>query len=59
MANSPEKKYATYYYFHSDFKLEKALRQAKSKEDIANIYAYASVQKIDPNLGYFKRDLCQ
>lgn len=55
MANSPEKTYAAYYYFHSNFKIEKALEMAKTKEDIANIYAYASVQKISPNLNYLKK----
>lgn len=54
MANSPEKKYAAYFYFHSNFNLQKALKLAKTKEDIANVYAYASVQKINPNLDYLK-----
>ena len=55
MANSPEKRYASYYYFHSDFKIEKALQQAKNKQEIANAYAYASVQKKDKNLGYLQQ----
>lgn len=50
MAYSPEKKYAVYYYFHNDFNLQKALAKAKTKQEIANVYAYASVQKISPNL---------
>jgi len=50
MANSDEKKYAAYYYFHSDFNIQKALKLAKTKEEIANVYAYASVQKIKQNL---------
>jgi hypothetical protein len=54
MAYSPEKFYASYYYFHNDFKLDMALKQAKTKEEIANCYAYASVQKIDKNLDYLK-----
>ncbi|CAM4279167.1 hypothetical protein [Flavobacterium terrigena] len=54
MAHSPEKFYASYYYFHHDFKLNIALQQAKTKEEIANCYAYASVQKIDKNLDYLK-----
>lgn len=54
MAYSPEKFYASYYYFHHDFKLDIALKQAKTKEEIANCYAYASVQKIDKNLAYLK-----
>jgi hypothetical protein len=54
MAYSPEKFYASYYYFHSDFKLDMAIQHAKTKEEIANCYAYASVQKIDKNLDYLK-----
>jgi len=54
MAYSPEKKYAAYYYFHDQFNLENALAHAKSNQEIANIYAYASVQRIEPNLDYLK-----
>jgi len=54
MANSPEKSYASYYYFHHDFKIQQALQYATSKEEKANIYAYASVQKVDKNLDYLK-----
>jgi hypothetical protein len=54
MANCPEKTYASYYYFHENFKLEEALQQAKNKTEIATIYAYASVQKVDKNLDYLK-----
>jgi len=54
MANSPEKSYASYYYFHHDFKIQEALQYAKSKEERANVYAYASVQKVDKNLDYLK-----
>ncbi|MFB9079600.1 hypothetical protein ACFFLS_06910 [Flavobacterium procerum] len=54
MANSPEKKHASYYFFHENFKVEEALKYAKSKTDIANIYAYASVQKRDQALDYIK-----
>lgn len=54
MANSPEKSYASYYYFHHDFKIEQALKYAESKEEIANVYAYASVQKVDKNLDYLR-----
>ena len=54
MANCPEKAYASYYYFHENFKISEALEQAKSKEEIANIYAYASVQKVDKTLDYLK-----
>ncbi len=55
MANSVEKKYACYYFFHEQFDLEKALALAKSPSDIANIYAYASVQRLQPNLDYLKK----
>ena len=54
MAYSPEKKYAVYYYFHNQFNLQNALQQAKTNQEIANMYAYASVQKIEPNLDYLK-----
>jgi hypothetical protein len=45
MAYSSEKKYASYYYFHSQFNLKNALSEAKTPNEIANIYAYASVQR--------------
>jgi hypothetical protein len=54
-AYSPEKRFACYYYFHRHFNLDKALSQATSPEDIANIYAYASVQRLEPNLEYLKK----
>lgn len=54
MANSPEKSYASYFYFHHDFKIEEALKHTQNKEEIANVYAYASVQKVDKNLDYLK-----
>ena len=54
MANSPEKSYASYYYFHHDFKIEQALKYAANNEERANVYAYASVQKVDKNLDYLK-----
>lgn len=54
MAYSPEKKYAAYYYFHDQFNLENALAHAKTNQEIANIYSYASVQRIEPNLDYLK-----
>ncbi|MGX7668632.1 hypothetical protein [Flavobacterium pedocola] len=55
MANSPEKFEASYFYFHDTFSVAKALRFAKTKEDVANIYAYASIQKADRNLEYLKQ----
>jgi hypothetical protein len=54
MANCPEKTYASYYYFHENFKIDKALQLAKNKDEIANVYAYASIQKVDKNLDYLK-----
>ncbi len=54
MANCPEKTYAAYFYFHEGFNLPLALTAAKSKEEIANVYAYASVQKVTKNLDYLK-----
>lgn len=54
MANSPEKSYASYYYFHHDFKVPEALKYTQNKEEIANVYAYASVQKVDKNLDYLR-----
>lgn len=55
MAYSKEKKYACYYYFHNQFKLEEALLNANSNEEIANAYAFASVQRIEPNLNYLQK----
>lgn len=54
MASCPEKTYASYYYFHTDFKIEEALQQAKNKTEMANVYAYASIQKVDKSLDYLK-----
>ena len=54
LENAPEKFYASYYYFKDKFDLQKALKFAKSKEDIANLYGYASIQKADNCLPYLK-----
>jgi len=54
LENAPEKFYASYYYFKNGFDLHKALKFAKSKEDIANLYGYASIQKADKSLPYLK-----
>ena len=54
MAYCPEKVYASYYFHNQNFKIEEALPFAKSKEEIANLYAYASVQRLDRNLDYLK-----
>ncbi|MGV3696883.1 hypothetical protein [Flavobacterium sp.] len=53
-AYSPEKAMAVYYYFNQDFSLKNALAQAKTKSDVANIYAYVSAQKVDRNLDNLK-----
>ena len=55
MAYSPEKNYACYYYFHNEFNLVDALSKAKSNTDIANVYAFASVQRLEPNLNYLEK----
>lgn len=55
MVNSPEKRYAAYYYFHNDFNLTKALCYAKTRTDIANLYAFASIQRLEPNLDYLRK----
>lgn len=54
MANCSEKGYASYYYFHNEFKIAEALLQAKNFTEIANVYAYASIQKVDKSLQYLK-----
>jgi len=53
-AYSPEKAKAVYYYFHDGYSMEDALAQAKTKSDMANIYAYVSAQKTDRNIDYLK-----
>lgn len=53
-AYSPEKARAVYYYFHEGFSVEKALKQAKTKNDVANIYAFVSSQKTDRNIDNLK-----
>lgn len=55
MAYSIEKKYASFFYFHQQFNLGQALRLAESSDDVANSYAYASVQRLEPNLDYLKK----
>ena len=54
MANCPEKTYACYHYFYDSFNLELALKATKNPKEIANIYAFASIQKVDKNLNYIK-----
>ncbi len=49
-ANSPEKTYASYHFFHKQWNKEKALSQTNIPEEIANIYAYEAVQKSSPAL---------
>lgn len=53
-AYSPEKARACYYYFNAQYSLKEALATAKTKSDIANIYAFASAQKVDKNIEYLK-----
>lgn len=54
LENSPEKFYASYYFFKDEFDLQTALKFAKTKEDIANLYGYAAIQKADKSLSYLK-----
>lgn len=54
LEHSPEKFYASFYYFKNEFNLSQALKFAKTKEDIANLYGFASVQKVDRNLNCLK-----
>lgn len=53
-SNSREKAHAVYYYFHNDYDFNKAISEARNKQEIAQVYAYISVQKIDKNLDYLK-----
>lgn len=53
-ANSYEKRYASYYYFNSKFSLQRGLSKATNRSEIANLYAYASLQRKSPNLDYLK-----
>lgn len=52
--NTTDKRYASYYYFNQQFHLNKALSQAKNNVEKANVYAYASIQKLDRNLENLK-----
>lgn len=52
MAYSHEKKYAAYHFFHENFSLGKALSSVRNNQEKANVYAYASIQRLDPNLDY-------
>lgn len=53
-ANSAEKCYAAYFYFHEGFNLERALKYSKSNKDRADALSYASIQKLGKNLDYLK-----
>jgi len=55
MAYCPEKRYAAYYFFHEQFDLKNSLTKATSSQDIGNLYAFASVQRLDPNLDYLRK----
>lgn len=54
LIHSPEKRYASYYYFRKRFKLDEALQNAKTNQEKANAYAFASVQKLDKSLDNLK-----
>lgn len=53
-ANSQEKAFASQFYFSGKFNLEKALTFAKSPNQVANLYAYASPRMLSKNLNYLK-----
>lgn len=55
MVHSVEKRDASYYYFHEKFDLDEALAAAANDEERANVYAYASVQKVDKSLPYLQQ----
>lgn len=55
LANCPEKRYPAYFYFHDEFQIKKGLQQSKSLSEIANVYAYASMQKLDYNGEYLRK----
>ena len=50
LTNCPEKTNACYYYFHSNFNLKQALNATSNPIEIANIYAFVSLQKVNKNL---------
>lgn len=54
LEHSPEKFYASFYYFKNEFNLAESLKSARTKEDISNLYGYASIQKVDRNLNYLR-----
>jgi hypothetical protein len=53
-ANSPEKAFASQFYFSSKFNLEKALPFAKNPNQVANLYAYSSARIVSKNLENLK-----
>lgn len=53
-ANSPEKSFASQFYFINKFNLETALKFAETPTQVANLYAYASPRVVDKNLEKLK-----
>lgn len=53
-ANCPEKAFASQFYFIDKFNLDKALQFAQNKEQIANLYSYASARVLGKNLDNLK-----
>ena len=53
-ANSTEKAFASQFHFVQNFDLKKALPFAKNKEQVANLYAYASARVVSRNLDHLK-----
>lgn len=54
LMHSPEKRNASFYYFRKNFNLSKALSSAKTNQEKASVYAFASVQKLDKSLENLK-----
>jgi hypothetical protein len=52
--NCPEKTFASQFFFVQKFNLQKALAFAKTPDQVANLYAYASPRVVDKNLEKLK-----
>lgn len=53
-SNSPEKTYASYYFFHRKWKKETALEFTENPVEIANIYTFSSIQQKNQALDNLK-----
>lgn len=54
-ANCPEKAFASQFYFIGKFNLSKALQFANNKDQVGNLYAYASARVLNQNLDNLKQ----